>query len=140
MLKSMPLHALNRSTSMAALPPAMLTDIRYLSLRPSVRDPLIETHITTLPAAPDTSDAGIEEEEALAKQKQERERREEALAERQLQVQREKRRAREALEYSKGRIREGEQEVQRALKVGKEGLLGYLEKEEQPAPLPLDSE
>ncbi|KAL8988021.1 MAG: hypothetical protein Q9177_002841 [Variospora cf. flavescens] len=140
MLKSMPLHALNRSTSMAALPPAMLTDIRYLSLRPSVRDPLIETHITTLPAAPDTSDAGIEEEEALAKQKQERERREEALAERQLQVQREKRRAREALEYSKGRIREGEQEVQRALKVGKEGLLGYLEKEEQPPPLPLDSE
>lgn len=120
---------------MAALPPAMLTDLRYISLRPSVRDPLVETHISTLPAAPETTDAGTEEEEALLKQKQDRERREEALAERQLQVQREKRRTREALEYSKGRMREGEQEVQRALRVGKEGLLGYLEEDEQP-PLP----
>lgn len=135
MLKSMSLHALNRSTSMAALPPVMLTDLRYISLRPSVRDPLVETHISTLPAAPETTDAGTEEEETLLKQKQDRERREEALAERQLQVQREKRRTREALEYSKGRMREGEQEVQRALRVGKEGLLGYLEEDEQP-PLP----
>ncbi|KAL8962065.1 MAG: hypothetical protein Q9193_001481 [Seirophora villosa] len=135
MLKSMSLHALNRSTSMAALSPAMLTDLRYISLRPSVRDPLVETHISTLPAAPETTDAGAEQEEAVLKQKQDRERREEALAERQLQVQREKRRTREALEYSKGRMREGEQEVQRALRVGKEGLLGYLEEDEQ-HPLP----
>lgn len=123
---------------MAALPPAMLSDIRYISLRPSVRDPLIETHISTLPGAPQTVNASLEEQEALEKQKQDRERRE-ALATRQMQVQREKRRANEALEYSKNRMREGEQEVQRAMKIGKEGLLGYMEKDEQP-PLPIEGE
>ncbi|KAL8940517.1 MAG: hypothetical protein Q9216_002767 [Gyalolechia sp. 2 TL-2023] len=125
MLKSMSLHTLNRSTSMTALPSIMLADIRYVSLRPSVRDPLIETHISTLPEAPEGTDLDAEEAEGAAKREQERERRE-ALAERQMQVQREKRRAREALEYSKGMMREGEQEVQRAMKVGKGGLLGHM--------------
>ncbi len=138
MLKSTSLHALNRSTSMAALPPAMLTDIRYISLRPSVRDPLIETHISTLPEAPLTTNASSGEQEALERQRQERERRE-ALAARYMQVQREKKRANEALEYSKGRMREGEQEVQRAMRIGKEGLLGYMEHDGQP-PLPTDGE
>ncbi|KAL8723475.1 MAG: hypothetical protein Q9225_000208 [Loekoesia sp. 1 TL-2023] len=129
LLKSMSLHALNRSTSMAALPPAMLTDIRYVSLRPSIRDSLVETHITTLPEAPEGANVSAEEQEAIMKRKQERERRE-ALAERQMQVQQDKKRARQALEYSKGMMREGEQEVQRAMKVGKGGLLAYMEKEE----------
>ncbi|KAL8924932.1 MAG: hypothetical protein Q9208_003815 [Pyrenodesmia sp. 3 TL-2023] len=138
MLKSVSLHALNRSTSMAALPPAILTDIRYISLRPSVRDPLIETHISTLPRAPQTFDDSLEEQEALGKQQKDRERRE-ALAARQMQVQREKRRANEALEYSKGRMQEGEQEVQRAMRIGKEGLLGHMGEDEQP-PLPTEGE
>ncbi|KAL9028899.1 MAG: hypothetical protein Q9196_002793 [Gyalolechia fulgens] len=131
MLKSMSLHTLNRSTSMTALPPVMLADIRYSSLRPSVRDVLIETHISTLPEAPGGTELDAEEQQVIAKRKQEREKRE-ALAERHMQVQREKRRAREALEYSKGMMREGEQEVQRALKVGKGGLLGYMENDERP--------
>lgn len=116
----------------------MLADIRYISLRPSTRDPLIETHVSLLPEAPETAGVGVEEQEALARQKQDRERRE-ALAGRQMQVQRERRRAKEALEYSKDRMREGEQEVRRALKVGKVGLLGYMEKDEQP-PLPTEGE
>ncbi|KAL9593701.1 MAG: hypothetical protein Q9179_005741 [Wetmoreana sp. 5 TL-2023] len=134
LLKSMPLHALNRSTSMTALPPGMLTDTRYISLKSSVRDPLIETYISTLREAPENGDVGSEEQEARMREKQERERRK-ALAERQVQVQKEKRRVREALEHSKGMMREGEQEVQRAMRVGKEGLLGYMEQEERP-PLP----
>ncbi|KAI4172765.1 MAG: hypothetical protein LQ343_003357 [Gyalolechia ehrenbergii] len=138
LLKSMPLHALNRSTSMTALPPVMLADIRYVSLRPSVRDPLIETHISTLPEPPEGTDLNTEGERVTAKRKQERQRRE-ALAERQMQVQREKRRAREALEYSKGMMREGEQEVQRAMKVGKRGLLDYMEKDER-STRPLEGE
>ncbi|KAL8660097.1 MAG: hypothetical protein Q9226_000089 [Calogaya cf. arnoldii] len=133
LLKSTPLHALNRSTSMAALPPSMLTNIRYMALRSSIRDPIIETHISTLPDAPDTVD-DPEEQKEKARQKQEREQRR-ALAERQLQVQREKAKAQEALEYSKGMMREGEREVQQAMRVGKEGLLSYMEKDEQ-APLP----
>ncbi|KAL8818016.1 MAG: hypothetical protein Q9223_003260 [Gallowayella weberi] len=133
LLKSMPLQALNRSTPMAALPAAMLTNIRYIALRPSIRDPLIETHISALPEAPDTAD-DPEEQEERTKQKQEREQRR-ALAERQLQVQRQKSKAREALELSKGRMREGEREVQEAMRVGKEGLLASIGKEELP-PLP----
>ncbi|KAL8700029.1 MAG: hypothetical protein Q9224_001151 [Gallowayella concinna] len=133
LLKSMPLQALNRSTPMAALPPAMLTNMRYIALRPSIRDPLIETHISTLPEAPDTGD-DAEEQAERTKQKQEREQRK-ALAERQLQVQKEKSRAREAMELSKGRMQEGEREVQQAMRVGKEGLLAYMGKEELP-PLP----
>ncbi|KAL8736761.1 MAG: hypothetical protein Q9166_000127 [cf. Caloplaca sp. 2 TL-2023] len=137
LLKSMPLHVLNRSTPMAALPPAMLTDIRYIALRPSTRsifDSLIETHISILPEAPDTPNEPEEHQERL-KQKQEREQRK-ALAERQMQVQREKIKAREALEYSKGMMREGEREVQQAMRVDKKGLLAYMDKEKQP-PLPV---
>ncbi|KAL8666897.1 MAG: hypothetical protein Q9202_001137 [Teloschistes flavicans] len=134
LLKSTPLHTLHRSTSMAALPPSLLTDIRFVSVRPSIRDPLIETHILTLQEAPQNSNYDPTEEEARSREKQDRERRN-ALAERQMQVQKERRRAREALEYSKGVMREGEQEVQKAMQVGKEGLLAYMENDGQP-PLP----
>ncbi|KAL8766060.1 MAG: hypothetical protein Q9209_007026 [Squamulea sp. 1 TL-2023] len=133
LLKSIPLRALNQSSSMAALPPTMLTNLYYIALRPSVRDPLIETHISTLSEAPDTVD-DPEEQGVRMKEKQEREQRK-ALAERHMQVQREQKRAKETLEYSRGMLREGEREVQQAMKVGKEGLLLYMEKDEQP-PLP----
>lgn len=123
---------------MAALPPSLLTEIRFISVRPSLRDPLIETHILTLQEAPQNPGADPEEEEARSRDKQDRERRK-ALAERQMQVQKEKRRAREALEYSKGVMREGEQEVQRAMQVGREGLLAYM-KNDGPPPLPPASE
>ncbi|KAL8675099.1 MAG: hypothetical protein Q9168_000470 [Polycauliona sp. 1 TL-2023] len=133
LLKSTPLTILNRSSSMAALPPSLLTDIRYITLRPSVRDPLIETHICTLADAPDTV-VDPEEQKEKVRQKQEREQRN-ALAERQRQVQREKIKAKEALDYSKGVMREGDRELQQAMTVGKESLLSYMEKEKQP-PLP----
>ena len=57
----------------------------------------------------------------------ERVRREQALSERQAQVQEEKRRQRGALQYSKEMLREGEEEVKRAMRVGKEGLACYME-------------
>ncbi|KAL8892479.1 MAG: hypothetical protein Q9215_000620 [Flavoplaca cf. flavocitrina] len=133
LLKSTPLQDLNRSTSMAALPPSMLTNIHYIALRPSVRDPLIETHISTLPDAPDIMDNPQEQEERI-KRKKEREQRK-ALARRQMQVQRENLKVSEALEKSKGVMREGERELQQAMRVGKGGLLSYMDKDEQP-PLP----
>ena len=135
LLKSIPLHQLNRSTSMGALPPALLTDLRYISLRPSTRNPLIETHISTLQQAPDAADADLEEQEARARERQERDRRK-AIGERQMHVQKEKRKIMEALEYSKGRMRKGEDELQQALNVGKEGLLGYMDVEDAPPPPP----
>ena len=129
LLKSLPPHILNRSTNTSALPPALLTDLRYVSLRSSIRDPMIETYIATLPSAPEQqqSDLSPSEEAELAKQKAERERRERALAEREKKVQEEKRRQRGALQHSKGMLRDGEEEIERAMKVGREGLMGHFE-------------
>ena len=119
---------------MELLPPTLLTDIRFVSLRAAVRDPLVEAHISTLPEAPEDAGGPHNEEGSLAEQKQARDRRK-ALAERQLQVQREKKKAREALEYSRGVLKEGEREIQEAMKVRKDGLLGHMAKDEPP-PLP----
>lgn len=127
----MPLHALNRSTYPELLPPNFLTDLCYFSLRPSIRDPLIEAHISSLPPAPTGLEISPEEEAVHAKEKQERERREKALEERQWQVQEERRRQRGELHHSKGMLREGEEEVERAMRVGKDGLLGYREGHER---------
>lgn len=132
MLKSLPLRTLNRSTSLNALPPNILTDIRFISVRPSVRDPMIETYISALSEAPEESDILPDDVVAvLKKQKQDKERRK-ALGDRQMQAQREKRRAREAIDRGKGVMRQEEHEIERAMKVGKEGLLSYMEREEQP--------
>lgn len=129
-LKSTPLSAFNKSSTVHALPSALLTDFRYISLRPAIRDPLIEAHISTLASAPTDLGISTEEQEAQAKENKERQRRQEALAERQRQVQEEKRHQNSALRYSKGMLVEGEEEVQRAMRVGKEGLLGYMTKEQ----------
>lgn len=120
LLKSTPLYILNKSITIHALPTTLLTDMRYISLRPAIRDPLLEAHISTLPPAPTDLDILTEERKAQGKEKQE------ALAERQRQVQEEKRRRNGALRYSKGMLGEGEAEVQRAMKVGKGGLLAHI--------------
>ena len=134
MLKATSLKDLNRSTLMDALPAKILTDLRYISVRRSVRDPMIEAYLSSLPEAPEDIDISSEDAESASKQKQDKERRR-ALAERQMRVQQEKHRARQALEYSKGALREGEQEIDRAMKVGRSSLLGYMEEEKQ-APFP----
>ena len=130
LLKSTPLSSLNKSITIHTLPTTVLTDLRYISLRPAIRDPLIDAHLSTLPPAPTDLDISPEEQEAQGKEMQERQRRQEALAERQRQVQEEKRRQNGALRYSKGMLREGEEEVQRAMRVGKEGLLGHMAEED----------
>ncbi|MCJ1313161.1 hypothetical protein MMC25_006838 [Agyrium rufum] len=128
LLKSLPAHSLNQSTSMSALPTLVLSDIRYISLRPALRDPLIETYIsTTAPAAPSQNDLSPEEVEMQIKERTERSRREKAIAEREKHVQDEKDRQRRQLHISKGVLREQEREIESARKVGKSGLMGYFE-------------
>lgn len=126
LLKSVPLHLLNRSSNIQALPPPVLTDIRYISLPPKVRDPLIEAYISTLPPAPENENITAEEREELDKKNLEREKREKALAEREKRVQEEKRRQRGDLLRGKNLLREGEAEVEMAMKVGKEGLMSHM--------------
>ncbi|KAK8152588.1 FF domain protein [Phyllosticta citrichinensis] len=127
LLKSIPVAQLNRSTSLAALPSTLLRDLRYISLPASVRDPLIEAYISTLPPAPEPTGQSAEELEEVERRKIERERREKALAERERRVQEEKRRQRRDLAYGRDRLREEEGELDRAMKVGKEGLRAQLQ-------------
>lgn len=127
LLRAQPLATLNRSTTIDTLPSAILTDIKYISLPASTREPLVETYVSTLPAAPEGAAASAEENAELAKKRAERERREKALAERERKVQSEKRKQERDLAYGKGRLREEEEEIQRALQVGKDGLRKHLE-------------
>ncbi|KAJ4330048.1 hypothetical protein N0V87_010342 [Didymella glomerata] len=127
LLRAQPLASLNRSTTIDTLPPTILTDLKYISLPASTREPLVETYISTLPAAPEGAAASAEEDAELVKKRAERERREKALAERERRVQSEKRKQERDLAYGKGRLREEEEEIQRALQVGKDGLRKHLE-------------
>lgn len=115
---------------MENLPSSITMDIRYISLRPSIRDPLMETYISSLPAAPTTTDNSFEDQEALSKERADRKRRERAMADRHMQVQEEKRKQKGALEFSKGVLREGEEEIAKAMKVGKESLRSYMESDQ----------
>ena len=130
LLKSTPLSILHQSITIDALPATLLTDLRYISVRPAIRDPLIEAHISSLPPALTDLQISPEEQEAQAKERQLRQQRQEALAERQRLVQEEKRRQNGALRHSKDMLREGEEEVERAMRTGKEGLLGHMAEKE----------
>lgn len=130
LLKSVPLAALNRSTSLEALPPALLADIRFISLSPSIRDPMISTHIASLAPAPDPSDLNAEEEAEAVKKRLEREKREQALLERERQVEEQRRKQQKEQDWSKHRLREEQLEIERAMKVGRDGLKSQIGAEE----------
>jgi len=124
LLKSQPLSALNSSTLPSHLPPSILADIRYISLDTAMRDPLIEAFIATLPPPPGS--AAEEEDEVTIKQREDRERRQKALEDRERHVTEEKRRQKRNLEFGKGRLREEEAEIAKAMNVTKKGLKNHL--------------
>jgi hypothetical protein len=127
MLKSVPLTLLNRYTDPNQIPPPILTDLRYLGLKSSIRDLLVETYISTLPPPlEDTPAPNNENEEELQRNLEDRRRREAALEERERRVALEKRRQQGAMYLGRERLRNEEQEVELAKRVGKEGLMGQL--------------
>lgn len=132
LLKSIPLQSLNRSSSIEAFPSTILTDIRYISLPPKVRDPLIEAYISTLPPALEQEHISAEQQEELDKKMAERKKREKALAEREKRVQEDKRRQRGDLLRSKYLLREGEAELEEAMKIRKDGIRSYMETDDNP--------
>ncbi|KAJ5460557.1 uncharacterized protein N7458_002109 [Penicillium daleae] len=132
LLKSAPLHALNRSSKLEALPSMIITDIRYIALSTKARNPLIEAFISTLPPPPEEQMTAEQQEEYDRKQR-EREKREKALADREKRVEADKRRQRSDLVRGKHLLREGEAEIAEAMKVRKDGLRGYMEVDEPPA-------
>ncbi|KAL4743923.1 hypothetical protein BDV11DRAFT_210693 [Aspergillus similis] len=139
LLKSVPLHDLNRSSNLEALPSTIITDLRYIALSPKVRDPLIEAYISTLPAAPEVN-VTPEQREQLERKRVEREKREKALAERQKQVQEDEQRRKRELARGRYLLEEGEAEVQEAMKFGKSGLRSHLEPQAAEQTKPVDGE
>ncbi|KAF3492411.1 uncharacterized protein GIQ15_01928 [Arthroderma uncinatum] len=131
LLKSIPLSLLHRSTPMDALPPKILSDIRYISLPTKTRDELIESYIQTLPPAPEQPDVQDEEKEERLKKEQERRKREKALHDREMRVQEDKRKQQRAVLQGKDILRQEDAELQRAMKVGREGLKSYMEQADE---------
>lgn len=128
LLKSLPLRVLNKDTSMQALPEELLTHLHYISLPPAARDRMAEAYIRTLLSAPAAEDlSGEDEAEAEGmKRRAEKERREAALRERERWFDEEKGKVRREEARARGRLMEEERELQRAMRVGREGLKGQL--------------
>ncbi|TID20563.1 hypothetical protein E2P81_ATG05200 [Venturia nashicola] len=125
LLKSIPLVSLNRSTSLDALPGPLLTDLKYISLPPKTRDPMISAFISSLPSPP-SEGLTAEEEEAEQARKRDRVRREQALEERERRVRDEKRRQGKDLAFGRERLKEQEKELERAGRVNNDGLKKQL--------------
>ncbi|QQK42612.1 WW/Rsp5/WWP [Penicillium digitatum] len=126
LLKSVPLDLLHRSSNLEALPTIIITDIRYIGLTPEVRNPLIEAYISTLPPAPEVQ-LTAEELEEVDRKRVEREKREKALADREKRVEGEKRKQRGDLLRGKHLLREGEAEIEQAMRINKDGIMSYMD-------------
>lgn len=113
LLKSIPVTSLNNSSSLDALPQALLSHLHFISLPRSVRDQTIERHIVTLPPAPESDEGAMTEEQRAAEEKQraERQKREAALAERAKKVEEQKRQAERDEVRARRDLREGEREL-----------------------------
>ncbi|KAJ4144495.1 hypothetical protein LMH87_003376 [Akanthomyces muscarius] len=143
LLRAQPITQLNnRSSVKNGLPSAVLADVRYISLPPSVRDPLVEAFVQSLPPPPhgEGEAAAAEEDEERKKARDAREKREQALQEHNRMVDEQRRRRERDVAASKARLREGEMELDMAMRVNKRGLQGQLADmkmdEAQPPPAP----
>ena len=131
LLKEMTLRTLNRDSTLSTLPPALLTDLKFISLPSTTRDRLLERHILTLPPAPvETSDRLYSEQQTEANRiSTDRLRREAALAGRERVVQEEKRKQRGALKHGRDMLRDEAAQLDQARRVGKQGLRSHMRSE-----------
>ena len=126
LLKSLPPSVLTRDTPQHRLPAALLADLRFVSVPRTLRDPLLEAYLTTLPAAP-SGEGGAAEETVDEAKSADRERRRKALAERERRVEEEKRRQRRDLAQGRAFLRAEEAEIERAMRVGRGGLKSQID-------------
>jgi hypothetical protein len=125
LLKSLPLYVLNNKTLSSHLPPQVLTDMRYVSLEPKLRDGLIEAYIQTL-GPPPSDNSEVELDASATKTKEARQRRELALKERDKSLAEQKRRAQTNIERGRARLRDEGREIEMAKQIGKQGLQSQL--------------
>ncbi|KAI1760101.1 hypothetical protein GGR53DRAFT_511095 [Hypoxylon sp. FL1150] len=124
LLRSLPPSQLNNNVHLENLPSQILADMRYISLDPKTRDPLIEAYIQTL--GPPPAEAEVEDDEAVRRAREDRKKREKALEERERVVAEEKRKQKRQLEFGRAALREEERELERAMHVGKRGIQSQL--------------
>lgn len=123
LLKAQPLHVLhNKSLTSGGLPTQVLIDPSYAALEPAIRDPLIEAYVQTLAGPPEDLEGAQADEEARGK----REKREKALEERNRVIDEQRKMRERDLAGAKARLREGEREVEVAMRVNKDGLRSQL--------------
>ncbi|KAK0640632.1 hypothetical protein B0T16DRAFT_356857, partial [Cercophora newfieldiana] len=126
LLQTIPIAELNNQTLPSHLPSQVLSDIRYISLPPSIRDPFIEGYIVDLPPPPSAAESADVVSAEERKAQEDRKKREKALQDRERVVAEEKRKQEKKLQFERARLREEERELQRAMVVDKRGLLGQL--------------
>ena len=126
-LKSLPLAILNNSCDPSSLPPEVRADTRFMGLPETVRNPLIEAYVQTLGPPPGGEEQAPGPSAEDAKAKEAREKRERALDQRNKAIEQQKERDRRNREIAKARLREGEREIERAMQVGKRGLISQLQ-------------
>ncbi|KAM3512624.1 hypothetical protein MY11210_003718 [Beauveria gryllotalpidicola] len=126
LLKAQPATQLNNTSLKNGLPSAVLADLRYISLPPSVRDPLIEAFVQSLPPPQGEQGSSAAEEEEAKERSKARERREKALREHTRAVDEQRRKRERDVAASKARLRDGEMQIDRAMRVDKKGLQGQL--------------
>ncbi|ORY61801.1 uncharacterized protein BCR38DRAFT_441189 [Pseudomassariella vexata] len=124
LLRSIPAKDLNNKTLLESLPPQVLADVRFISLDPQTRNPLVEGYISTLDPPPEVEE--VIEDETVRKSRHERAKRERALADRERVVAEEKRRQQRQLAHGRAILREEEMELERAMRVDKKGLQSQL--------------
>ncbi|KAF4121404.1 T-complex protein 1 subunit eta [Geosmithia morbida] len=122
LLKAQPLHVLNNRSLAKGLPTQLLVDARYAALEPAARDPLVEAYVQSLPPPPEDLDNA----QAAEEERKKRQRREKALEERSRAADEAKRQHERDIARSKARLREGERELEMAMRVGKDGLRSHF--------------
>lgn len=123
LLKAQPVHVLNNKSNTDGLPTQILIDARYAVVEPSLRDQLVEAYTETLPPPP----VDLEDSKATEEAKDKRERRQRALEERNRAVDEQRRERERDVKRAEARLREGEREVEIAMRVGRDGLRKQLE-------------
>lgn len=127
LLRDQPLEVLHRDTGLEDMPKEVLSDVRWISLPQNTRDPLVLAHLSTLGPKPEGEEALSAEVRAeREKARKERERRENALRERERKVDEDKRRRERDIRIGMGRLKEGERELEAAMKIGRDGLKAQL--------------
>lgn len=131
LLRSMPLSALNASTTTDLLPQALLAHLHFISLPKSTREEMVQQHVARLPPAPEGADAEMDEQQRAEQVRKvaERAKREHAMRERERKVEEDKRKAEKEQRWAVRDLREQERELEAAGRVRGKGVMGYLDGE-----------